>query len=197
MPLRRPCRRLEAVIRLPGSKLRKEIFLNQMWGSCIASNRELFKRHVGGWVGPCFAEKEGAYLILKENLPGALVANPIGRKTYVSAPKRYRVCHNSDKVCQNEGWKLAQKARPSHFGSAEKPLFYRRILGMRQRAERPVTELNKCDCDIIIFHFCVTFMTQPNITKLVTLKVRREEAGSKSRFFLPISAIIPAERVRT
>lgn len=71
----------------------------------------------------CLAEKEGAHLILKEDLPEALVENPIGRKTHVSAHKRYVVCHNSDKVCQNEGWKLAQKARPSHLGSAEKPLF--------------------------------------------------------------------------
>jgi hypothetical protein len=77
----------------------------------------------GGELAGYFAEKEGAYLMLKENLPGALVANPIGRKTHVSTPKRYRVCHNSDKVCQNEGWKLAQKARPSHLGSAEKLLF--------------------------------------------------------------------------
>src|SRR5882724_10478775 len=69
------------------------------------------KARGGGWAA-CFVEKEGACLILKENLPGALVANPIGRKTHVSAPKRYRVCHNSDKVCQNEEWKLAQKARP-------------------------------------------------------------------------------------
>src|SRR6266478_3138746 len=29
------------------------------------------------------------------------------------------------------------------------------------------------------------------------LEARRREASSKSRFFLPISAIIPAERVRT
>jgi len=80
------------------------------------------KARGGGWVA-CLAEKDGAYLILKEDLPEALVANPIGRKTHLSTPKRYIVCHNSDKVCQNEGWKLAQKARPSHLGSAEKPLF--------------------------------------------------------------------------
>ncbi len=35
-------------------------------------------------------------------------------------------------------------------------------------------------------------MTQPIIGTLVMLDPSRQEAGSKSRFFLPISAIIPA-----
>jgi hypothetical protein len=40
------------------------------------------KARGGGWAA-CFVEKEGAYLILKENLPGALVANPkAGRRTF-------------------------------------------------------------------------------------------------------------------
>ena len=37
-------------------------------------------------------------------------------------------------------------------------------------------------------------MTQPITANLVMLEVRRKEASSKSRFFLPISAIIPGRR---
>src|SRR5438445_6308239 len=44
------------------------------------------KARGGGWAA-CFVDKESAYLILKENLPGALVANLIGRKRHVSTPK--------------------------------------------------------------------------------------------------------------
>jgi len=72
-------------------------------------------------TAPCpYVDNEGTGRNGPAILPGPGIS--IGRKTQVCTPKRYKVCHNSDKVCQNEGSKLTPKRHPNHSCTVRKCL---------------------------------------------------------------------------
>jgi hypothetical protein len=133
---------------------------------------------------------EGARLYIHEEKPMAAPILVAGKQGGWS-PKRYKVCHNSDKTCHFKDRKVTKKAPSTGSKPSKKPFIYRWIWSPARSRLAGSLYMNKCDRDKMIFECHLNHLTQVMDAELLMTCFWRKQAKAKGRFscqYLPLTA---------